>query len=129
MFFSYPWVLQHARSPNDQVQDSAEAGHDPDDDKADVPDGHVGVDHGAGLVEQLDDPALRLLDVLEVKLGVNDLIPDHGDPGEGQQAQQHRVDEHEGDPEDDMRPEEKLALRSNNVLLGARIVLPTHLVL
>ena len=104
LFFDYPWILQHAGSPNDKVQDSAEGCHDPDDHKADVPDGNIGVDHGAGLVKQLDDPTLGLLDVLEVKLWVNNLVPDDRDPGAGQQAQEDRVDEHECDPEDDMGP-------------------------
>ena len=104
ILFDYPWILQHAGSPNDQVKDSAEGCHDTDDHKADVPDGHVGVDHGTRLVKQLDDPTLWLLDMLEVKLWVNNLVPDDRDPGAGQQAQEDRVDEHECDPEDDMWP-------------------------
>ena len=100
----YPRVLQHAGRPDDEVQHGAEHGHHADHDEDDVPDEDAGVDLAADGVEHLDDPVLRLLDVLQVELGVDDLVPDDGDPGAGDEAEDDGVEDHEHDPEDDVWP-------------------------
>ena len=42
--------------------------------------------------------------MLQVELGVDDLVPDDGDPGAGDEAQDDGVEDHEDDPEDDVWP-------------------------
>ena len=44
-----------------------------------------------------------MFNLLQVKLWINDLVPDDTDPGGGDEEEQDSVDEHVDNPKDDMR--------------------------
>ena len=117
---TYPRVLQHAGS-QDQVVHGAEHHHDAYQNKDDIPHDNTRVDPPAGFVEQFDDLVLWLLDLLQIKLRVDDLVPDDGYPGGGDEPQQDGVDDHVLDPEGHVGPDV--------ITLHSPFYPPTHLVL
>ena len=112
ILWDYPWALCHAWS-DEEVKDRAEHRHYPHKGKDEDPVEWVRVDLAtclcdnsqsiAGpqghLVEGIDQPVFWLLNVLQVKLRVDDLVPDKGDPGTGDEGQEEGVGDHVGDPQ------------------------------
>ena len=56
------------------------------------------------MIECFDQSIFWLLNVFKVKLRINDLVPDEGNPSAGNENQKEGVDDHVEDPEDNMRP-------------------------
>ena len=72
---TYPGILQHAGG-QDQVVDRTEHHHDSQQNKDDMSHYYTRVDFATGFVEQLDYFIFWLLDLIQIKLRVNDLVPD-----------------------------------------------------
>ena len=71
---TYPRVLQHTGS-EDEVIHRAEHHHHSEQDKDDIPHDDTCIDFPTGFVEQLDNLVFWLLDVLQIKSRINDLVP------------------------------------------------------
>ena len=74
-----------------------------DEDKNQVSKEETGVDLSTCLIEWFDQSIFWLLNVFKVKLRINDLVPDKGNPSTGNENQEEGVDDHVEDPEDNMR--------------------------
>ena len=98
---SYPRVFKHTRC-NDEIKNRTKHYHDSNKDKDQTSVQKALVDCSTCLIKCFDHSIFWLLNVFKVKLRINDLVPDEGNPSARNQKQKECVDDHVEDPENNM---------------------------